>query len=163
MGRRIPPLNALRAFEAASRTGSFTIAASELSVSPGAISRHIAHLELVLGIRLFERGHRAVYLTHAGTKYAASIQSTFEEIETATRRLKTSIHNEPVRVRAFHNFIFRWLMPRLAPFRAAPVSSRPRIGPAQGAHSSPVATPRTNEEPKVAPPAVCERRAPTPR
>ena len=51
-------------------------------------------------------------------------------------------------------------MPRLAPFRAAPVSSSPRIGPAQGAHSSPVATPRTNEEAKVASPAVCESRAP---
>jgi LysR family glycine cleavage system transcriptional activator len=53
MAPRVPPLNALRAFEAASRAGSFTLAARELNVSQGAISRHVAHLENHLGVQLF--------------------------------------------------------------------------------------------------------------
>ena len=117
MARQIPPLNALRAFEAASRTGSFTTAAVELSVSLGAISRHIAHLEQVLGVRLFERGHRTVSLTTAGAGYAASIQAALDEVEQATRRVKGPSANPAVRVRAFPNFVFRWLMPRLATFQ----------------------------------------------
>lgn len=117
MARQIPPLNALRAFEAASRTGSFTTAAVELSVSLGAISRHIAHLEQVLGVRLFERGHRTVSLTAAGAGYAASIQAALDEVEQATRRVKGPSANPAVRVRAFPNFVFRWLMPRLATFQ----------------------------------------------
>ena len=117
MARQIPPLNALRAFEAASRTGSFTTAALELSVSLGAISRHIAHLEQVLGVRLFERGHRTVNLTTAGARYAASIQAALDEIEQATRSIKAPSATGPVRVRAFPNFVYRWLMPRLATFQ----------------------------------------------
>ncbi len=117
MARKIPPLNALRAFEAASRTGSFTTAAVELSVSPGAISRHIAHLEQVLGVLLFERGHRTVHLTAVGAQYAASIQAALDEVEQATARIKAPSPNPPVRVRAFPNFVFRWLMPRLATFQ----------------------------------------------
>jgi LysR family glycine cleavage system transcriptional activator len=117
MARKIPPLNALRAFEAASRTGSFTTAAIELSVSLGAISRHIAHLEQVLAVRLFERGHRTVHLTVVGARYAASIQAALDEVEQATARIKAPSPNPPVRVRAFPNFVFRWLMPRLATFQ----------------------------------------------
>jgi LysR family glycine cleavage system transcriptional activator len=117
MARKIPPLNALRAFEAASRTGSFTTAAIELSVSLGAISRHIAHLEQVLGVLLFERGHRAVSLTAVGAQYAASVQAALDEVEQATARIKTPAANSPVRVRAFPNFVLRWLMPRLATFQ----------------------------------------------
>jgi LysR family glycine cleavage system transcriptional activator len=119
MARKIPPLNALRAFEAASRSGSFTTAAVELSVSLGAISRHIAHLEQVLEVRLFERGHRTVSLTDAGAQYAASVQAALDEIEQATARVKAPSHIPPVRVRAFPNFVFRWLMPRLATFQHA--------------------------------------------
>jgi LysR family glycine cleavage system transcriptional activator len=117
MARQIPPLNALRAFDVAARTGSFTTAALELSVSLGAISRHIAHLEQVLGVRLFERGHRAVSLTAAGAQYAASIRAALDEVEHATRRIKGPSPHSPVRVRAFPNFVFRWLMPRLSAFQ----------------------------------------------
>ena len=113
--RRLPPLNALRAFEVAARTGSFTRAASELSVSLGAVSRHISHLEDVLGIKLFERRHRAVHLTVAGKAYAAAISAAFADVERATLRARES--EQPVRIRAFPNFVFRWLMPRVAAFR----------------------------------------------
>jgi LysR family glycine cleavage system transcriptional activator len=118
MVRRLPPLNSLRVFEVAARTGSFTTAADELSVSQGAVSRHIAHLEASLGARLFERTHRNVRLTLAGVEYAASIHAAFEHIEQATHRVRQSERGSPVRVRAFPNFVFRWLMPRLASFKA---------------------------------------------
>ncbi len=66
MHRRLPPLNALKAFEAAGRHGSFTLAAEELRVTHGAVSRHIQTLEAWLGILLFERHNRRVVLTEAG-------------------------------------------------------------------------------------------------
>jgi LysR family transcriptional regulator, glycine cleavage system transcriptional activator len=113
--RRLPPLNALRAFEVAARTGGFTLAANELSVSLGAVSRHIAHLEDVLGIKLFERRHRAVVLTAAGREYATSISAAFADVERATLRARE--RERPVRIRAFPNFVFRWLMPRVSAFK----------------------------------------------
>ena len=113
--RRLPPLNALRAFEVAARTGSFTRAATELSVSLGAVSRHVAHLEDVLGVKLFERRHRAVVLTAAGREYATSISAAFVDVERATLRVRE--REQPVRIRAFPNFVFRWLMPRVSAFR----------------------------------------------
>ena len=88
MALRLPPLNALRAFEVASRVGSFTIAARELSVSQGAVSRHVARLEDYLGVQLFERGHREVKLTLQGQAYAADIHQVFERIQQTTRKIR---------------------------------------------------------------------------
>ena len=72
--RSIPPLNALRAFEAAARTESFKDAALELHVSQSAISHQIKHLEKVLTIKLFDRGTRAAELTEAGRAYLPFLQ-----------------------------------------------------------------------------------------
>jgi LysR family glycine cleavage system transcriptional activator len=111
-------MNALRAFEVAARCGSFTLAAEELGVSQGAVSRHIQHLEDALGTPLFERGHRLVALTAAGRAYAGQIREAFDEIETATRQLHTTADDRPVRLRAFPNFVYQWLLPRLDGFIA---------------------------------------------
>ncbi len=69
MARRLPSLNALRAFEAAARNGSFTLAAQELFVTHAAISRHLRDLEQWLGVELFHRTGRGVKLTEAGARY----------------------------------------------------------------------------------------------
>ena len=66
MHRRLPPLNALKAFEAAARHASFTRAADELRVTHGAVSRHVQMLEAWLGVPLFERHNRRVVLTEPG-------------------------------------------------------------------------------------------------
>ena len=74
MARKLPPLNALRAFEVAARMGNFTKAAKSLNVSQGAVSRHIAQLEAFLGLRLFVRGQRDVSLTLEGVEYAHAVR-----------------------------------------------------------------------------------------
>jgi LysR family glycine cleavage system transcriptional activator len=118
MRRRLPPLNALRAFEVAARRGSFTVAAEELGVSQGAVSRHIQHLEDAIGAPLFERGHRLVELTAPGRLYADHIRLAFDAIEAATRRLHEAADDRTVRLRAFPNFVYQWLLPRLDGFTA---------------------------------------------
>jgi LysR family glycine cleavage system transcriptional activator len=85
MGRKLPPLNALRAFEVAARAGNFTKAARILNVSQGAVSRHIAQLEAFLGLRLFVRNQRDVRLTPQGVEYAQVISEAFDRIEFATQ------------------------------------------------------------------------------
>jgi LysR family glycine cleavage system transcriptional activator len=111
-------MNALRAFEVAARRGSFTLAAEELGVSQGAVSRHIQHLEDSLGAPLFARGHRLVELTEAGRAYAAQIRGAFDAIEAATRRLHATADDRAVRLQAFPNFVYQWLLPRLDGFTA---------------------------------------------
>jgi len=86
MRRLLPPLLALRAFEAAGRLMSFSKAADELCVSTGAVSRHIRSLEEFLGQRLFERLTRQVEFTVFGADYFATITLSFESIETVTRQ-----------------------------------------------------------------------------
>jgi LysR family glycine cleavage system transcriptional activator len=84
----LPPLNPLRAFEAAARHLSFKFAAHELHVTPGAVGQQVKALEERLGVRLFERLHRQLILTPAGQEYAASVQKGFYRIADATGRLK---------------------------------------------------------------------------
>ena len=86
MSRTLPPLNALRAFEAAARLGSFKAAATELHVSQGAISQHVRQLEDWFGQPLFERHNRRVALTPAATAYLAEIGPAFDRIASATSR-----------------------------------------------------------------------------
>lgn len=116
MRRKLPPLNALRAFEIASRFGSFTIAARELSVSQSAVSRHIAHLEACLGVPLFDRRHREVRLTEQGQAYAAEVQKGFDQLLDATAKLLKGGENQLLRVALFPSIAARWLMPRLPRF-----------------------------------------------
>jgi LysR family glycine cleavage system transcriptional activator len=84
----LPPLNPLRAFEAAARHLSFKFAAHELHVTAGAVGQQVKTLEDRLGVRLFERPHKRLILTPAGLEYLASVQKAFYRIAGATERLK---------------------------------------------------------------------------
>ncbi|QRF62475.1 transcriptional regulator GcvA [Variovorax paradoxus] len=118
MTRRLPPLNALRAFEAAARCGNFTRAAHELCVTQGAVSRHIATLEDWLKVQLFERGRHGIRLTPAGQSYHASMRVAFDQIELGTRQLQQSPDEWLLRIKLPPTFAIRWLIPRLARFHA---------------------------------------------
>ncbi|MES2932036.1 MAG: transcriptional regulator GcvA [Pseudomonadota bacterium] len=119
MKRQLPPLNSLRAFEAAARLASFTAAADELCVTHGAVSRHIAQLEDWLGKPLFQRLNRRVVLTDAGALYLAEVGAAFDRIALATKQqLERSAHRI-LRVNALTTFTLRWLIPRLSSFQLA--------------------------------------------
>lgn len=115
--RRLPPLNALRSFEAAARHGSFNRAADELFVTPSAISHQIKSLEEYLDIKLFRRDKRRVDLTSAGEKYLTAIQHALDEIDAATRRLVANPNTGAVTISVAPAFLTRWLMPRLTHFQ----------------------------------------------
>src|SRR5262245_8812464 len=83
-GRRLPPLNSLRAFEAAARHQNLSRAAQELAVTHGAISRQVAKLEEFLNAKLFEHKHQQVILTKRGAAYAARLQVLFDQLQAAT-------------------------------------------------------------------------------
>ena len=119
MSERLPPLNALRAFEAAGRHLSFTAAASELNVTPGAVSRQVKQLEQYLGIPLFVRGYREVSLTAAGRTFLGVLSDTFGQIGDASRRLMQAHNNRPLTIFASMMFTMYWLMPRLGAFKKA--------------------------------------------
>ncbi|CAE6793682.1 transcriptional regulator GcvA [Paraburkholderia aspalathi] len=119
MKRTLPPLNALRAFEAAGRLGSFKEAAAELHVTHGAVSQHVRLLEEWLGASLFERHNRRVVLTPAAEAYLAEVGPLFEQLSQATARyglLETV--SRTLSVNAPATFTLRWLVPKLAQFRA---------------------------------------------
>ncbi len=118
MSRRLPPLNALRAFEVAARTMNFTLAARELHVTQGAVSRHVAQLEAWLEIRLFHRNHRDLRLTTDGLRYAQAIRTAFDQVETATREVQHVDRPRPLRIRLFPTVAIKWLVPRLGGFHA---------------------------------------------
>jgi LysR family transcriptional regulator, glycine cleavage system transcriptional activator len=84
----LPPLNPLRAFEAAARHLSFKFAARELHVTPGAVGQQVKVLENRLGVHLFERLHKQLVLTPAGQEYVTAVQKGFYRIADATERLK---------------------------------------------------------------------------
>ncbi|WGS52769.1 transcriptional regulator GcvA [Paraburkholderia sp. D15] len=119
MKRPLPPLNALRAFEAAGRLGSFKEAAAELHVTQGAVSQQVRLLEAWLGASLFDRHNRRVALTPAARAYLAEIGPLFEQLARATAQygvLKAA--RRTLSVNALATFTLRWLVPRLATFRA---------------------------------------------
>ena len=120
MKRVLPPLNALRAFEAAGRLGSFKDAAAELHVTHGAVSQQVRLLEAWLGASLFERHNRRVALTPAARAYLAEIGPLFEHLSQATAKygLPQTV-SQTLTVNAPATFTLRWLVPRLATFRAA--------------------------------------------
>jgi LysR family glycine cleavage system transcriptional activator len=119
MKRILPPLNALRAFEAAGRLGSFKDAAAELHVTHGAVSQHVRLLEAWLGATLFERHNRRVALTAAAQAYLEAIAPLFEQLAQATARYgATATVSRTLSVNAPATFTLRWLVPRLATFRA---------------------------------------------
>jgi LysR family glycine cleavage system transcriptional activator len=118
MKRVLPPLNALRAFEAAGRLGSFKEAAAELHVTQGAVSQHVRLLEEWLDAPLFERHNRRVVLTAAAKAYLEAVGPLFEQLSQATARygLPATV-SRTLSVNAPATFTLRWLVPRLAKFR----------------------------------------------
>jgi len=117
--RNLPPLRAVRAFEAAARSLSMTKAAQELGVSPGAVSHQIKILEAFLGARLFLRETRKVSLTPAGRSFLPAITRGLDNIEEGAKRLSAVPHQSRVRVSVETTFAERWLVPKLSAFRAA--------------------------------------------
>jgi len=110
MKRSLPPLTALRAFEAAARWGSFKQAANELALTPTAVSHQVRALEDRLGLRLFERRTRQVVLTEAGRRLGASLNDAFDRMADAIdavkpRRASVTITTTPA-------FAAQWLLPR---------------------------------------------------
>lgn len=98
MTYRLPPLNGLRAFEAAARHRSFRAAADELCVTPGAVSQLVKTLETALDIRLFHRSARAIALTVEGRKYLPAIRRAFEEIAEATEATAPGLRGRKLRL-----------------------------------------------------------------
>lgn len=114
----LPPLVALRAFEAAARHLSMKEAAAELAVTPGAVSQLVRGLEQRLGVTLFRRGNRSLVLTEAGQSYFAPIRHAFRQIGEATRQLQALPNAGVLTVSAPPAFAISWLVPRLGRFRA---------------------------------------------
>lgn len=114
---RIRHMNALRAFEAAARHGSFVRAAAELHVTHGAVSRQIRLLEEALGTSLFERRNRAVFLTPPGRDLAQACQEAFSRVADALRRIRSDRQDPPLVVSCEPTVAIRWLVPRLAALR----------------------------------------------
>jgi LysR family glycine cleavage system transcriptional activator len=115
--RQLPPLNALRAFEAAARCLSFTRAGDELHVTHGAVSRQIQGLEAWLGTPLFRRLNRRVELTDAGIAYLAEIGASLDRIALASARVREEGRIRVLRINALPTFTIRWLIPRLSGFQ----------------------------------------------
>lgn len=116
--RRLPPLNALKMFEASARNLIFSGASEELFVTPSAVSHQVKTLENFLGVELFHRSNRKVTLTPQGEQYLASVKHAFDEIEMATQRLSVTQGASVVQISVAPNFLIRWLMPRMSRFRA---------------------------------------------
>ena len=113
MPRRLPPLNSLRAFEAAARLGGFSRAADELHVTPAAVSQQVRELESRLGVTLFQRQPRGVRLTAQGEQYFAQVAEALQRVETATARLLRPRIEGPLRLSLPQSTAQFWLAPRL--------------------------------------------------
>ncbi|SDN41977.1 LysR family transcriptional regulator, glycine cleavage system transcriptional activator [Ensifer sp. YR511] len=116
MTKHLPSLRAIQTFEAAARHLSFTQAADELHVTPGAISRQIRALEDLFGQPLFERIHRGVNLTSFGIKYFNGISHHFSELRKLTEATIPQETSASLHILCSQTFAIRWLMPRLPDF-----------------------------------------------
>lgn len=114
---RLPSLNALRAFEAAARHGSFTRAAQELDVTQTAISHQIRGLEEELGYPLFTRLARRVVLTDEGRLLSLAVGEAFRRIEQGVEALGSASRTSAINVSVSPSLAVRWLLPRLDSFR----------------------------------------------
>ena len=111
-------MQALRAFEAAARTGSLTRAAESLSLTHGAISHQIKSLEQGIGVRLIERAGRGIRATDEGERLAARLRAALAEIADAVREAGERSNPRQLRVSVMPSFAARWLLPRLGNFLA---------------------------------------------
>ena len=129
--RRLPPLNGLRAFEAAARHLSFTRAAEELNVTQAAISHQVKALEARLGIQLFRRQNRRLFLTDEGQAYFPALRDALDQIDAATARLQARDRAGALTVSCMPSFAAAWLVRRLGRFRAAHPDIDVRIDPTE--------------------------------
>lgn len=113
---RLPSLDLLRGFEAAARLLSFTRAGEELHLTQSAVSRQIQELESQLGVKLFERRHRALALTEAGQQFYPAAAQVLATMRAATDRLRAQAGRRGLAVTTTHSFAALWLIPRLAGF-----------------------------------------------
>jgi LysR family transcriptional regulator, glycine cleavage system transcriptional activator len=116
MLRRLPPLNALKAFEAAARHESFTRAAEELCVTQGAVSHQVKALEVHLGIKLFTRERQRLIITEAGRAYLAVLRDALDRIAVGTERLLQRQNSGVITVSTSPDFAAKWLVNRLGRF-----------------------------------------------
>ena len=116
MPRRLPPLNALKAFEAAARSESFTRAAEELHVTQGAVSHQVKALEATLGLKLFNRERQRLTLTDSGRDYLAVVRDAFDRIALGTERLVQRQTSGALTVSTSPDFAAKWLVYRLGRF-----------------------------------------------
>jgi LysR family transcriptional regulator, glycine cleavage system transcriptional activator len=119
MPKDIPPLNALRAFEAAGRHLSITKAADELCVTVAAVSHQVKTLEDYLEVRLFRRAGNSLFLTDAGQAFLPGLRAGFAELERAMDALREHDSRGPLTLSVAPIFATKWLIPRLDGFRAA--------------------------------------------
>lgn len=117
--RRLPPLNALRAFEAAARHLSFRAAAEELAVTPAAVSHQIKALEAHLGTRLFQRGIRQVKLTRTGQSLHPGLAAGFDRLAEAVARTRQDGPARHLTITVAPSIAARWLVPRVERFTAS--------------------------------------------
>jgi LysR family transcriptional regulator, glycine cleavage system transcriptional activator len=113
MIKNFPPLGALRAFEAASRHGSFARAAEEIHVTPAAVSHQIKQLEHWLGMQLFERSARGVTLSAAGLEYAARTREAFDRLMMTSVAARANRTRRVVTIRSQHSIGALWVLPRI--------------------------------------------------
>ena len=116
MQRRLPPLNALKAFEAAARHLSFTKAAEELFVTQAAVSHQIKALEEFLSMKLFLRRNRTLLLTEEGQAYFLELKDIFKNLQEATERLLAKGSKGAITVAMPPSFASQWLVPRISRF-----------------------------------------------
>lgn len=112
--RNLPPLSTLRAFEAAARLNSFSLAAEEIHVTPGAVSHQVRALEQTLGVQLFTRNGKRITITDNGQRFAAIVRQALTEIAQGAAALRDD--GKRLRISALPSFASRWLAPRLWKF-----------------------------------------------
>jgi LysR family glycine cleavage system transcriptional activator len=123
MLRRLPPLNALKAFEAAARSESITRAAEEMNVTQGAVSQQVKALEATLGIKLFNRERQGLVITEAGREYLTVVRDALDRIAVGTERLVQRQNSGVLTISTSPDFAAKWLVHRLGRF----AESHPKI------------------------------------
>ncbi|KQQ53664.1 LysR family transcriptional regulator [Pseudomonas sp. Leaf127] len=118
MSRDLPPLNALRAFEAVARLGSVSQAAEQLHVTHGAVSRQLKALEAHLGIRLFDKDGRGLKLTDAGSRLREVSSDAFDRLRGVCAELSQDSHEAPFVLGCSGSLLARWFIPRLGRLNA---------------------------------------------
>lgn len=122
--RKLPPLNSLRAFDAVARNGGFSKAASELRVSPSAVSQQISNLEDWMGVQLLDRSSNKTKLNQNGHKFAKQIKQTLDKLENDASKIRDLGNDAEIRLSILPSLASRWLIHRLPQFRALHPSYR---------------------------------------